>query len=405
MLRPRAVSFPMRCLSVLTTRLVLAGFVCSSSAVAVAGPAEVLAEARRTREACDADLADQQRRLAVAPADRALSFAVADCLYENGRYQVARDTLDAAWRGADAAAFHTLGPRGAEGLALYAILLAHGQRGAEAQALLGAAPQALGAHTHLQRASVMVRAYGGDRPGAWSALASLRAAQPEDLALLRAVAELASMDPDGIPDDARAVLTVRSTPDARYTRAVRHLNDRAPRACLEAVRQSLPELPEAERPRFRTLGYTCAVQAEDTGAATALLKEVGPTAARSLPADAVIGHARLIADAGDLPTAVKLAALTTPVSPEQRGLVQTLRLRAALEAGALDAGVAIVAEGGASAASRANLARALVQANRIAEAAPVLESACPELKGEAAGQCYTYIAWLRKQQDKANPTP
>ncbi|MFM2245228.1 MAG: hypothetical protein RL071_1302 [Pseudomonadota bacterium] len=371
---------------------------------AVAGtPADTLAAARLAREACDKDLPAQQQRLSAAPTDRALGFAVADCLYENGRYQVARETLDAAWRGADAAAFRPLGARGAEALALYAILLAHGQRAGEARALLDGARAAVGADPHLQRAAVMVRAYGGDRPGAWAELAALRQGAPHELAYLRATAELASLDPDGITPAAREVLAVRSSPDTRFNRAARHLNDRAPRACVEVVRQSLPELPEAERPRFRTLGYTCAVQADDLSAATALLKEVGPQQARGLPSDAVIGHARLIADAGDMATAVKLLGLTQPADAEQRGLAQTIRVRAATEAGDLGGALAAAASGEASPASMANLARALVTAGRIPEAEPLLDKACPQLKGEAAGQCYGYVEWMRKQKAKSTP--
>jgi hypothetical protein len=272
--------------------------------------AELLGKLRDGREACDAKLDALRAAQAAQPAALQPAFALADCLYENGRHQVARELLDPVWRGQSAAqAKAALGDRADEGIALYAILLAHGGRGAEASATLQAGEAALGPRPHLQRARLLGRAYGGDKAGAWRELDALLAAHPAELPYLMAAAELASIDPDGISAPARAVIGMRATPNSRYNRAARQFSDGAPRACADSVRQALPELPPAEAPRFLSLGYRCAVQAEDTAAAAAMLKQLGPTGAKALPADALLVHARLLVDAGEGATGVRLLGL------------------------------------------------------------------------------------------------
>lgn len=359
--------------------------------------AELLGKLRDEREACDAKLDALRAAQAAQPAALQPAFALADCLYENGRHQVARELLDPVWRGqSPAQAKAALGDRADEGIALYAILLAHGGRGAEATTTLQAAEAALGPRPHLQRARLLGRAYAGDKAGSWRELDALLAAHPAELPYLMAAAELASIDPDGISAPARAVIGMRATPNSRYNRAARQFSDGAPRACVDSVRQALPELPPAEAPRFLSLGYRCAVQAEDTAAAAAMLKQLGPTGAKALPADALLVHARLLVDAGEGATGVRLLGLVQPENAAQAGLAQTIRVRVATEAGDLGAALA-AADASASPASRANLGRKLVEAGRAAEATPLIEGACAELKGESAKQCYEYLTWLKKQ--------
>lgn len=359
--------------------------------------AELLGQLRDQREACDGQLDALRLAQAAAPTALEPAFALADCLYENGRHQVARELLDQTWRGrSPAEAQAALGAKADEGIALYVILVAHGGRAAEAQALLSAAETRLGPRPHLRRARLLTRAYAGDKAGAWRELDALLAAAPAELPYLMAAAELASIDPDGISAPARAVIGMRATPNSRYNQAVQQLADGAPRACAEAVHRALPALPPAEGPRFLSLGYRCAVQAEDAGDAATFLKALGPAGARSLPADAVLVHARLLVDAGEGTSGVRLLSLVQPQDAAQAGLAQTLRVRVATEAGELDAALA-AADASASAASRANLGRKLVEAGRAAEARPLIEGACAELKGEAARQCYEYLSWLKKQ--------
>ena len=360
-------------------------------------PAELLGQLRDQREACDGQLDALRLAQAAAPTALAPAFTLADCLYENGRHQVARELLDQTWKGrSPAEAQSALGAKADEGLALYVILIAHGGRAGEAKALLSASEAALGQRPHLRRAALLTRAYAGDKAGAWRELDGLLAAHPAELPYLMAAAELASIDPDGISGPARAVIGMRATPNSRYNRAVRLFSDGSPRACAESVSQALAELPTAEAPRFLSLGYRCAIQAEDTVTAAAMLKQLGPTAAKQLPPDALLLHARLLVDAGQGAMGVRLLSLVSTEDPALLAMAQTLRVRVATESGDLNAALA-AADGRASAASRANLARKLVDAGRKPEARALIEGACPELKGESAKQCYEYLTWLKKQ--------
>ncbi len=359
-------------------------------------PAMILARINELRSACDQQLGELDTAIQAKPTDPELRFRRADCYYENGRYDIAlADMADHAWTST-----FTKNPSAPveEALALHAILLIQAGRPGEAKSLLQKASSAWGNRKQIQRAELIHQARSGDRAGAWKALDAHLQAEPAEVIWLRTAGELASLDPDGVSPTARSVIGKSSNATTRYNRAARALNDKAPHVCLEAARSALPEVPASEQPRFRALAYTCAVGSKDLGAAAALLKEIGPTNAKNLPADVVIAHARQLVDGGQGALGVKLLALVNPTESSDKSQADTLKVRVASEVGDLDTALQVATQGQPSAASRANLARLLVKAGRPKDARPLLDGACPELKGEAAAQCYQYVEWMKKSQ-------
>lgn|GEM_PF-6330848 len=354
--------------------------------------AAILADLSATEAPCAGQIQALDDAVALDPTNQAARLARGVCLYRLGRLESARTDLDQALdpvKAVDAV----------EALAVGAILAARNGDAARAEARLSRARKVAGAkHPQVLRGSVVVQGVLGDFPGAWSALDRALDQSAEDPILRTAATELIALDPDGATDRARAAVGRRVKSVTRHNRASGWLNAGQPAACLHEAEGALAEAdPEdtAAIASLHELAWTCGVAAEQVGPATRHLKAMGRAALADQPAGTVIAHVRLLRDADQGRSALKMLSLVQPVSAADLRDVATLGVTLRTEQGDLDTALQLATDT-ASPVSRANLAKALHAAGRTADAVSLLDRTCPQLDDPAA--CRAWADHLRSQQ-------
>jgi len=351
--------------------------------------ASILADLSSTAAPCADRVGALDTAVEAQPGDPALRRERGLCLYQLGRLELARAdlALGLVEHGAG------LDP---EPWVVGAILDAReglrpsaGARLAQARKLVG------GEHPVVLRGTILLQGIHGDYPGAWAALDAALERHREDPMLRVAATELIALDPDGATAAARAAVGRRVKTVTRHNRASGWLNAGQPAACVHEAEGALSESdPEdaAAIAALHVLAWRCGVAAGEVGAATRHLKAMGRARLAEQPPGTVIAHVRLLRDAGQHDSALKLLQLVRPRAEVDRQERATLAVGIRVLKGDLD-GALTEASAEASAVSRANLAKALHAAGRTAEAVSLLDRTCGELDDPKA--CERWRAHLR----------
>ena len=313
-------------------------------------------------------------------------------MYRLGRLERAREDLDRALQPLSAVTV-------VEPLVVGAILAGRAGDGVLARARLVRATELAGASApQVLRGAIVVQGCLGDFARAWTALDSALVRSAEDPVLRVAATELIALDPDGATERARAAVGRRVKTVTRHNRASGWLNAGQPAACVHEAEGALSDADPGDTDAIaalHVLAWRCGVAAGQVGPATRHLKSMGRMALKDQPAGTVIAHVRLLRDAGEAQTALKLLGLVQPVSEADRRDRATLQVGLRVAAGDLDGALAH-ATPEASAVSRARLAKALHAAKRTAEAVDLLHTACPLL--DDGGACEQWLEHLRSQR-------
>ena len=130
----------------------------------------------------------------------------------------------------------------------------------------------------------------------------------------------------------------------------------------------------------------------DRSRSNQIIRESGDIA--SLRADSVIRHADVLCEAERYDAAVALLQRVRVETVEQRGDADTIHVRCQTQSGDLDGALEVAQRNHAQPNTIANLALALKEAGRVAEARAVLEPACPRMQGADAPRCYDLLETL-----------
>lgn len=366
----------------------------TSALVAPAAHAEddvaaILADLATIEAPCADEIAGLDAAVGRAPGDRAARRARGVCLYRLGRLELARTDLREGLRDSGSVT-------DVEALVVGAILEARGgQR--DSSSRWSARARAVGGaeHPQVMRAQVVLGGVLGDYPTAWATLDRLLEKHPEEPTLRVAATELIALDPDGATRAAREAIGRRVETVTRHNRASSWLNAGEPAACLHEAAGALAEAdPEdtAAIASLHVLAWRCGVASEQVGPATRHLKAMGRAGLQDQPPGTVIAHVRLLRDADQVDSALKLLRLVQSRSDLDRRDVATLAVGLYEKAGDLDRALDH-ATADASAVSRANLAKALHAGGRTADAVALLDRTCPQLDDPAG--CGTWRDHLR----------
>lgn len=312
------------------------------------------------------------------------------CRYRLGRLEMAWDDLLV---GLDRTASEP------QALVVGAILAARRGDGDQAATWLGQARRAAGpAHPQVQRGEIVVLGASGSLPEAWQKLDAALESTDEDPVLRVAATELVALDPDNATPRARAAIGRRVQTVTRHNRASSWLNGGQPAACLHEADNALSEADPADTGAIlalHELAWRCAVAAGQVGPATRHLKTLGRDATSRLPPGAMIAHVRLMRDAGQASTALKMLRLVKVSSDVDRRDVATLKVGLYESTGDLDAALAAASDD-ASPVRRATLAKALVAAGRTVDAVALLDRTCPAMEGVDARTCKDWQLRLQR---------
>jgi tetratricopeptide (TPR) repeat protein len=372
--------------------LLLVWMLGSQTAAAADDVAAILSDLTSVEAPCAGQIEALDAAVVLHPADRSARRARGVCLYQLGRLELAGADLDQALESVSTVS-------DVEPLVVGAILAARDGRDAVARARLARAEAVGGAASaQVVRGTVVVRGSLGDFPGAWAALDQALERNVEDPVLLVAATEMIALDPDGATPTARAAIGRRVKTVTRHNRASGWLNAGQPAACVHEAEGALAEADSEDAEAIaalHVLAWRCAVAAGQVGPATRHLKAMGRAALADQPPGTVIAHVRLLRDAGEAATALKMLGLVRPESDVDRREVATLVVGLNTLRGDLDAALGAANEQ-ASPVSRANLAKALHAAGRTTDAVAVLERTCSAL--EDPPTCETWLEHLRNSR-------
>jgi len=351
--------------------------------------AAILADLASADVPCAGQIDAFDGAVSLDPSNRSARRARGVCLYRLGRLELARADLKI---GLDPVS----GVTETEPLVVGAILEAREGEQAQARAWLDRA-RSLSSRSDpmVLRGVIVVQGVSGDFPGAWKELDRALERSAEDPVLRVAAMELIALDPDGASEVARAAIGRRVKSVTRHNRASGWLSAGQPAACVHEADGAIADADREDIEAIaalHVLAWRCGVAAEQVGPATRHLKAMGKETLSKQPAGTVIAHVRLLRDAGQVRSALKLLALTRPVSDLDGRDVATLAVGLRILLGDLD-GALVHATEEASPVSRANLAKALHEAGRTAEAVALLDRSCAEL--DDAPGCVSWREHLR----------
>ena len=347
-----------------------------------------LAALTDARHRCEADLERLERH---AREDARVRIEQADCLVRLGRLETAGDALAPLFGeggGGPALTPHDLG----EGLALLAVVLARTGRIEQAEAVRQRIPTEDSARAHRVEAVLLVAS--GRSDAAWPLVDAALARWPRDPHAIRGAAEVASLDPDGVTPSAKAAIRRPAEFVRQHNLAVAALGAGAGERCLRHVEAGLAVASETEQSRLLVVGYACAVSAGRPDVANRMMLARRSVAA--LPPRSVARHAELLIESGRAQQAVRMLGFVRTDDVAVQTDVGSLRIRANVALGDLDAALGVATGGPSHPVTRANLARALVDADRPADARSLLLRTCAELDGRAAANCAELLGWLER---------
>lgn len=260
----------------------------------------------------------------------------------------------------------------------------------------GASP-AGGNDPQVMRGEIVVLGASGSLPQAWQKLDAALASTDEHPVLQVAATEMVALDPDHATPMARAAISRSVQMVTRHNRASSWLTAGQPATCLYEAEAALKEADPSEVDgvrRLRELAWRCAVAAEQVGPATRHLKTLGRQATATLPPGAMVAHVRLMRDAGQVSTALKMLRLVQPVDDVDHRNIATQAVGLNILLGDLDAALA-AATAQSSPVSRTKLAKALVAAKRTTDAVELLDRTCPQMPSPDASECAKWTARLK----------
>jgi hypothetical protein len=241
----------------------------------------------------------------------------------------------------------------------------------------------------MARVTAVMLASKGQSASAWKLVDGGLERWPEDPHAIEACAEVASIDPKGISRLCDEALAERTRRAGTYNRAVVALNTGRSPDCLGEVEAGLAVARGEDRQRWILLQHACAAQSGDLVRADAALAQLG--GAGAIRPVAGLQHAELLRRAGRAEDSLHLLETLPPGDPQEQADAATLRVAMYTDKDRLDEALAVARAGAPSALSRARLATALYNKGRLDEARPLLEGACPQLKGKDAKTCYDLL--------------
>ncbi len=352
----------------------------------------------------DYEAAAEGLREAVAakPEDAFCAVLLGECAYRLGRHQEAMEALeqafeaeiwiDVAGRGrlvgvltASAERAFRLNVR--VGAARLAMLQARDGRPEDAWATVARAAQAVGPSGELAAAELALlvleerweeaREFALEAVNRW----------PDSVLLWNTVGELSTEHAPLRSSELVAVLNRAGAWQPLYNEAVALHNGGEHAACLERLIVAPSFEDPAAGPKLADLAHHCAVAAGRLDEAQAWLATLGgPTAADP---GALVGHAELLRQAGRHDEALALLEVSGSDDVPLQLALRSMTVEALLQAGELERAREVLAEGPVHGVVRVNLAIALANAQRFAEALVLLEGACAELEGEDVQRCET----------------
>ena len=354
--------------------------------------AQILEDISSEAAPCSGEIGALDAAVQAKPDDLKARQARGVCRYRLGRLELAWEDFTAS-----------LQPSASEvePLVVGAILAARRGDSARASSWLAQARGAAGDdHPQVLRGEIVVLGASGSLPQAWQKLDAALAATDEHPVLRVAATELVVLDPDHATPSARAAIGRSVQMVTRHNRASSWLTAGQPATCLyeaeEALKQADPEEADGIQ-RLHALAWRCAVAAKQVGPATRHLKTLGRQGAASLPAGAMVAHARLMRDAGQVATALKMLGLVKPATATDQRDVASLAVGLNIALGHLDA--ALAASARASPVTRTKLAKALVAADRTADAVALLDQTCPQMHASDARECASWVARLKSTEN------
>jgi tetratricopeptide (TPR) repeat protein len=258
------------------------------------------------------------------------------------------------------------------------------QRGAldEAQASLDRAKEELGPCAETDAGRIALLAARGEIEAA-SVTASRALADWPDVPLLDdTVRELLLNHAGSRTDALLQAATDAGLAAGGYWRALADRDTGDPVSCLSSLQPALSTADEAELPTVATLAWACAVEAGELDSADRYrlsLRELGAAA----DPDVSLNHARLLLAHGEHEPALALLDELALEREDRVRYARELELTADIGLGRLDDALAVLQTTPVSAELRFELALALLRAERIDEALPLLGGCCEGLQDVA----------------------
>ncbi len=182
-----------------------------------------------------------------------------------------------------------------------------------------------------------------------------------------------------------------------FLQVFRDINAEQWQACLAGVADMMPSAPDHAREQVARVGWTCGLAGEDPDAASHYLDQLSNL--QELDHELLIGHAALYSQQRRWKD-----CLAHLVRLEEAGVVLPaeavdLKIACLVETGALTQATAAARQRLGTPSMRVQVAYALVNADRLRQALPILEEACPKLRGQERTQCgevqRDLASWLR----------
>ncbi len=228
--------------------------------------------------------------------------------------------------------------------------------------------------------SSLVTAQGHPGEG-WSLLQAAMTRFPAEPMLVDALVRRAVDDPPGLNAAVVAYVRAHGTLGDRQNLAVAEYNGEDWVGCSEdyaAVASADPARTEAAE-----TAYVCAVLAEDTDRAFALLGPLGDRAPRGYVHD----HALVLQKAGRHADVLALLKLYPTADPKLEGMMRRLAVTSHLELGQHAEAAALATKPGLTPRFLAWVGQELLNADRNTDAARILVGTCEQLEGDDAKWC------------------
>jgi len=203
------------------------------------------------------------------------------------------------------------------------------------------------------------------------------------------VRELLLNHPQARTDELLEAALTAGLAEGGYWRAIALRDGGQPDACGDTLDAVMPLVDELNRETITTLAWACAVEAgrleqADTHRAVLLANGLNPDL------DVSLNHARLAIASGQHASARALLDQLDIVRPDRLAYARSLRVLVAVGLEQLDHALALQREAPVSAEVGFELALALLRAERLVEAAPVLSASCGGLDDPAQrARCQT----------------
>ncbi len=207
------------------------------------------------------------------------------------------------------------------------------------------------------------------------------AAQPGVPMLEDAVRDLLLNHRESRSPELLEATTATGMAEGPYWAALTQRDLGAPLECLEALAPALVGDDAQTRPTTLTLAWACAVEADEVERADGY-RELLLAEGASLDADVSLNHTRLLLAAGQFDGSLALLRSLELERNDRLDYARNLEVMALIGLGDTEQALATASAGDTTAETRFELALALLRAERIAEATPLLAGCCEGLELE-----------------------